>query len=260
MSKIGAVIIANNTDRFDYVKLAAISAGKIKKHLKIPVALITEDTVSNPIFDTVIKASSASTNARVFSRTNEKLDWKNLNRTQAYDLSPWDRTLLLDADYFVNSDSLSHHLNSNFDFAVAKNCYNPMSGDYYVMKMGKSNIEQLWATVIIFNKSRQAKQIFLLAEHVLKHYLYYSKLYGFNSFPYRNDYAFTIACHILGGYGQKNFSLANYSLVNCDFNTVVESIDANSILVSQIENDYKFVQRIKSDVHIQDKISLFGKL
>jgi hypothetical protein len=64
----------------------------------------------------------------------------------------------------------------------------------------------------------------------------------------------------LGGYGQKNFSMKNYSLANCDFNTVIESIDANSILASQIENDYKFVQRIKSDVHIQDKISLFGNL
>ena len=260
MSNIGAVIIANNTDRFDYIRLASISAEKLKKHLKIPVALITEDMVSDPVFDTVIKANNANSNTRVFSKTNEKLDWKNLNRTQAYDLSPWDRTLLIDADYFVNSDSLNSHLYSSFDFAIAKNCYNPMSGDHYVMKMGKSNIEQLWATVIIFNKSKQANQIFLLAEHVLKHYLYYSKLYGFNSFPFRNDYAFTIACHILGGYGQKNFSMKNYSLVNCDFNTVIESIDSDSILASQIENDYKFVQRIKSDVHIQDKISLFGNL
>ena len=76
MSNIGAVIIANNTDRFDYIRLASISAEKLKKHLKIPVALITEDMVSDPVFDTVIKANNANSNTRVFSKTNE--NWSGI--------------------------------------------------------------------------------------------------------------------------------------------------------------------------------------
>ena len=38
----GAVIFAQNTSRVDYVKLAIFAASKIKKHLNIPVSLLTD--------------------------------------------------------------------------------------------------------------------------------------------------------------------------------------------------------------------------
>lgn len=259
MSK-GAVLIANNTDKFDYIKLAAINAEKIKRNLNIPVALLTETPIENDIFDKIILIKNNKTNKRVFAKTNEKLEWKNLNRTQVFDLTPWDRTLLLDADYFINTDALLNHVNANFDFAIARECLNPMTGDSYVMKMGKSNIDQLWATVMIFSKCDFVKQIFELAEYALENYSYYCKLYGFNYFPYRNDYAFTIACHILSGYGSSNFDIKNYKLINCDFNTSIEEIKDNNILASYTEENTKHVQRIYSDVHIQDKLSLFEKI
>lgn len=256
----GAVLIANNTDKFNYIKLAAINAEKIQRNLNIPVALLTETPIENNIFDKIILIESNKTNKRVFAKTNEKLEWKNLNRTQVYDLTPWDRTLLLDADYFINTDALLNHINADFEFAIARECLNPMTNDSYVMKMGKSNIDQLWATVMIFNKCDFVKQIFELAEYALENYSYYCKLYGFNYFPYRNDYAFTIACHIIGGYGSSNFDIKNYKLINCDFNTSVEEIKDNNILASYIEENSKHVQRIYSDVHIQDKLSLFEKI
>jgi hypothetical protein len=256
MSK-GAVLIANNTDRFDYIKLAAINAEKIKRNLKIPVALITESQVSNSIFDEVIIIKNTSSNQRIFSKTNEKLEWKNLNRTQVYDLTPWDRTLLLDADYLIQTNALANHLSSDFEFAIAKECYNPMTGSSYTMKMGKSNIDQLWATVMIFNKTDYVRKIFELAEYALLNYSYYHKLYGFAYFPYRNDYAFTIACHILGGYGATDFSLKGYQLVNCDFSTSIDKLNDSNILASYPNQDARYIQRIYSDVHIQDKLSLF---
>jgi hypothetical protein len=241
MSNIGAVLIANNTDRFNYEKLARISADKIERNLNIPTTIINVQKEHNQRYVN-------------FGR----VDWLNMGRTQAYELSPYDRTLLIDADMFVHTNTLTAHLNSNVDFAIARQMYDPTTGSYYVQNLGKSKIEQTWATIVIFNKSTLAKSIFDLAQHVLDHYRYYSLLYNFKDFPLRNDYAFSIACHILGGYGQKKFDIADYSLVNCDFNTDIKEINGDNILVTYNNNKKKYLQRIRSDVHIQNKSSLFG--
>jgi hypothetical protein len=241
MSDVGAVILADNTEKFDYIKLANVTAKRIRRNLNIPVEIITTDSKDNQ---------------RLYQK--EKVEWRNLSRTSAYSLSPFDRTLVIDADYFVNDDALLPHIHASFDFAIAKDMYDPATGNPYIQQMGKSGIEQLWATVMIFNKSKIAENIFAMADHVLDHYLYYAKLYNFNTFPKRNDYAFTIACHLMGGYGQTDFSLKNFRLINCDFNTNVENINENDILISynRVEGK-KHIQRVKSDLHIQNKNRLF---
>jgi hypothetical protein len=241
MSNVGAVILADNTEKFDYIKLANLTADRVRSNLNIPVEIITTDSKENK---------------RLYK--NEKVEWRNLSRTSVYSLTPFDRTLVIDADYFVNTDTLLSHINASFDFAIAKDIYDPATGNKYIQTMGKSKIEQLWATVIIFNKSLIAENIFTMADHVLEHYPYYAKLYSFNTFPKRNDYAFTIACHLMGGYGQTDFSLKNFHLVNCDFNTNIETINSNDIVISynKIEGK-KHIQRVKSDLHIQIKIKLF---
>lgn len=241
MSDIGAVILADNTEKFDYIKLANVTADRARRHLNIPVEIITTDSRDNQ---------------RLYKR--EKVEWKNLSRTGVYALSPFDRTLVIDADYFVNDDALLPHLHASFDFGIARDMHDPATGNPYVQKMGKSGLEQLWATVMIFNKSKVAENIFAMADHVLDHYPYYAKLYSFNTFPKRNDYAFTIACHLMGGYGQRDFGLKNFRLTNCDFNTNIENINDKDILISynRVEGK-KHIQRVKSDLHIQNKNRLF---
>jgi hypothetical protein len=241
MSKVGAVIIANDTEKFSYYELARIASERVTRHLGIPCSIINSDYYYN---------------SRFLSKTQEKIEWRNMGRTGAYDLSPYDRTLLIDADFLINTDALLPHINCSNDFAIARTIFDPTTGYKYVMKVGKSQIDQCWATVMIFNRSETAKNIFKLAQHVLNHYDYYHKLYNFNASPLRNDYAFSIACHLLGGYGLKKFDIANYSMPNCDFNTEVLEINKDDVLIKYTK-EKTFVQRIKSDVHIQDKISLF---
>lgn len=259
MSDVGAVLLADNTDKFDYIRLAEIAAEKIKQQLNIPVAIISTSTIESNIFDRcIVTEPQKLQNKRLVANT--KVSWLNLNRTKVYDLSPWDRTLLIDADLFVNTDTLTNHLAANFNFAIARNMYNPTTGDEFVQKLGKTQIDQTWATLIIFNKSSLAKHIFEFAEYVLENYEYYHKLYNFNFFPLRNDYAFSIATHLLGGYGQTKFDIANYKLANCDFTTTIEQINHNNVLVSYMKNNKKYIQRIFNDVHIQDKTSLFERI
>jgi hypothetical protein len=245
MSK-GCVILANDTREFQYRQLAQLAAARVRNHLDLPCEIMSLEDLKD--------------NHRVLQGMDGKLVWNNLGRTKIYELSPFDRTLVIDADYFITSSSLAPHLEANFDFAMIKDMHNPVTGEPFRPMMGHSKIQQLWATVMIFNKSNISAKIFAMAQHVLDHYLYYSKLYAFNSTPIRNDYAFTIACHLMGGYGQVDYSLRGYRMFNCDLNTEILQISHDNVLVGYHKEDGKqYVQRLKNvDVHLQHKKSLFG--
>ena len=242
MSK-GCVIFADKTDLFDYERLARMAAERVTRHLNIPVTILATD--------------NAADNKRTFPGHVGNFSWKNLGRTQAYELSPYDRTLLIDADFFVASDALLPHIHGSFDFGMIRDMRNPATGEAFIPTLGYSKIQQLWATVMIFNKCDMSEKIFALADHVLCHYKYYSKLYSFNYSPIRNDYAFTIACHLMGGYGQSDFAL-KYTMNNCDFNTEIIEVNDEDVLIRYKKGDKMMLQRLKGmDLHLQNKISLF---
>ena len=260
MSNTGAVIVANNTDRFNYVRLAEICAERVQRHLKIPVSLVTTSDVTSTVFDKIIIMESYEQNQRFFTATQEKTEWRNMGRTQVYDLTPYDRTLLLDADLFIQTNALLNHIKTNNDFAIARDVYDPTTGHIYKMKFGKTQMDQCWATLVIFNKSELARNIFDMAQHVLNHYDYYCRLYNFADVPLRNDYAFTVACHLMGGYGQRHFDITGYALPNCDFYTDILELNTDNILIKYSKQEKTYVQRIKSDLHMQNKLSLFERI
>ena len=242
MSK-GCVIFADKTDLFDYERLARMAAERVERYLSIPV--------------TVLNTDDAADNTRTFPGHVGNYSWKNLNRTQAYALSPYDRTLLIDADFFVASDALLPHMHGSFPFGMIRDMYNPATGEPFAPTLGYSKIQQLWSTVMIFDKCDIVERIFQTADTVLGNYPYYSKLYGFNEKPLRNDYAFTIARHLMGGYGQTDFAL-KYTMNNCDFNTEIVEINDEDILIRYKKGEKPMLQRLKNmDLHLQNKISLF---
>jgi polyphosphate kinase len=99
----GALIFAHNNEHTDYVSMARWSARNIERHLDIPVHIVTEKDNSDG-------------NARWFDDYQSHVEWHNQSRVTAYDISPWDRTLLLDADYVVASDQLKTILDAPQDF------------------------------------------------------------------------------------------------------------------------------------------------
>ena len=62
-----------------------------------------------------------------------------------------------------------------------------------------SIIPMLWATVIVFKKTKRVKAIFEMVKHVKKFYQHYCSLYRIDFRNFRNDYAFSIALHQIDG-------------------------------------------------------------
>ena len=262
MSK-GAVIIANSTQAVDYLESAKIAAKLVKKNLNLPVALITDHQIESNVFDIVIPYDRGKNNNRRIKDNHSTvfLDWYNLTRTDVYDITPWDRTLLIDADYWVFTKALESHVLSNFDFALAANILNPANAEISHTKLAQTQVNLTWATVMIFNKSILAESIFELAKHVIRNYRAYAALYDFETTPIRNDFAFSIAVHLLKGYGAGNMDIRNYFLTNIDskidilkFNGQNPVIGYSRMLESKIT--YCVQQLPACDIHLMNKSAL----
>jgi hypothetical protein len=183
----GAVIFARNNEHIDYVAMAEWSAQNIKRHLGIPTHIITD--------------SAPSDNARHFTDVGQ-VTWHNLNRMDAYRLSPWDRTLVLDADYVVATDQLRGVLDCDEDFLAHRWAFDVTGCNTFegLNWFGDVNMPMWWATVMVFNKSKLAELIFDAMTMIRDNWTHYRNIYKNSVATYRNDHALSIALGIVNGH------------------------------------------------------------
>jgi hypothetical protein len=183
----GAVIFARNNEHIDYVAMAKWSAQNITRHLGIPTHIITD--------------SAPSDNARHFTDVGT-VTWHNLNRMDAYHLSPWDRTLVLDADYVVATDQLRSVLECDADFLAHRWAYDVTGCNTFegLNWFGDVRMPMWWATVMVFNKSKSAQLIFNAMAMIRDNWTHYRNIYKNSVATYRNDHALSIALGIVNGH------------------------------------------------------------
>ena len=192
----GVVLFAFNSSKYNYVEMAEYCARRARSFLGLPTTLIT-DAKSAPkdtgVFDNIIEVVPDKNNIR------ENQVWINKGRYQAYELSPYEETLLIDVDYLVNSDTLLKTFDLSDTFCCHSNTHMLMHPEAAQEKMGYSYVT-LWATVIMFKKSERAKQIFDTLQMVQDNYEHYAGIHSFIGGVYRNDYGLTIALKIVNGH------------------------------------------------------------
>lgn len=208
----GIIIFARNNENYNYAEMAVVCAGFARKNLKKfdEICLITDTStyygnkdIIDAAFDRVIEQEDVVVfgNTRLYKDTAENskpTTWKNLDRSDAYKLSPYDETLVIDADYFIMSPALDNVWGSVNDFMINSR-YRDVAGrhDGNVLYLDDFTIPMVWATVFYFKKSDYAENLFYIIEMIKKNYKYYCTLYNAPSGLYRNDYVFSMALHIL---------------------------------------------------------------
>ena len=198
----GALIFAFNNEATDYVRMAAWSAENIRRHLNIPVAVVTDaDPADSRLkaFDQVVHATAESGGTRWFEDYASTVTWHNAGRVNAYELSPFDQTLVLDADYVVASDALLDILKLPQQFAAFQDAFDPSSMSN-LETFGEYNMPMWWATVMMFRKSNTAQYIFDSMQMVRDNWQHYRDLYNIDRATYRNDFALSIALGIVSGH------------------------------------------------------------
>ena len=195
--KKGVLLFCFDTVDHKYHRILERCVHLIKKNLKLEITVITNfDTYKNlkPLGFINYKFIEPET-----GNTKNGQEWKNVDRHMAYELSPYDVTLVLDIDYFPFSDNLKQFLDTKYDFLISRNAFDLTGRNSFDVRRF-SMIDMVWATVFVFKKSKKAKRIFDMIKYVKSYYPYFLDLYRIRDRRFRNDYAFAIALEQANGF------------------------------------------------------------
>jgi len=218
MSNKGVFLIARNNGHIDYVKQAVFLAKRIKRHLGVPVSVATDsvdylvDTFGTDDFDKIISLEFTNdTNLRYFfdgSLSKKTASFKNSNRAGVYDLTPYDETIIMDTDYVVSNDLLKNCFESGSDFMIYKESDDiaKVRNEKEFKTISDTSVDFYWATVIYFRKTEANSIFFNLVKHIEQEWNHYRRVYQITSGLFRNDFAFSIAIHIMNGFQPGTFA------------------------------------------------------
>lgn len=272
----GVLIFAHNSRTLDYALMSLISGGLAKKHLGVPVSVVTDSSTiewmkQSKIFDTatelfdqiiIVEKPQTKNSRRLFDgAVDELVPFNNANRCNGWDLTPYDRTLLIDSDFLIFSSRLSEYWDCDSDLMIAESandifetsrlCYH----DRFVADVG---VKLYWATTVMFTKNAYTKLFFDLVSHIKYNYQYFGDIYRFSTQQYRNDVAFSVAKHILEGFEESNCATLPpvLSLLDRD---LLHAVNKDRLIVAasaRLDSDYCASAFSGIDIHIMNKQSI----
>lgn len=200
----------------DFLRLAVKQLEQIRKFSDIEVSYIVDTKAAGtPEFNRLQELGSKTIvfDSKVQCRNYDLgTEWRNLGRERAYELSPFDKTLLLDVDYILQSSAAIDLLDAELPL-VCSQWHHNFDQEFVLDKpvIGRHGIPMLWATLFWFDKGQRSKQIFHKWQEALKFMKWKQEFYGFHSSLIRNDYALSIAVHELEQETQLDVARAPYS-------------------------------------------------
>lgn len=237
MSKNGVAIIAYNNSQLDYLQFATIAAGYAKLHMNgIEVALITDsgtvgwmeqsmpEEQQDLFFDYVITHEiDHDPNPRKHYDspwTEFAAQFSNKNKNDIFNLTPFDKTLLVDSDYLIQNDFYEYLFDSDIPLGMHRTArYLDFTPPYLnEQTLNEAGIHHWWSTAVYFDKSQESKIFFDIWAHVKENWDYYHLLYQFPPSLFRTDFCVSIAAHMLNGFNNDSFihDFKNIPLVNMD--------------------------------------------
>lgn len=241
----GVLLFCFDTEHTQYHKILERCVGLIKKNLKLEITVVTNFETFNkikPLGHLNYKFIEPELGNTKLGKT-----WNNVDRHLAYELSPYDKTLVMDIDYFCFTDNLLELFDTEYDFLVPNEAYD-LSGRNSFNHRRFSLIPMVWATVLFFKKNNRVKKIFAMVKYVKKYYSYFNELYRIKAKNLRNDYVFAIALQQLNGFnGYDTFPFALSTLPpDCQ----VLKFNENG-LVWKYQGNINFIEN--QDVHVLNK-------
>jgi hypothetical protein len=269
----GILIIAHNSRQVDYAKTAIIAGGFARKNLGLPVSLVTDKATLNwmkesgtfqkasEIFDNIIETTRPQiTNYRNLhdGLKADNVPFINATRSSAYELTPYDQTLLIDSDFLIMTDDLNRYWDTKHSVLVSDSMNDLVGNRIGVLDRwtSETGVQLFWATTVMFTKNDTAKTFFNLVEYVKENYNYYSDLFRFDSRQYRNDISFSVALHIMSGFEKPVNSLP--PILTSGSKDILESIgcDGSLKILTNVGEEFALASIKNRDVHIMNKQSL----
>jgi hypothetical protein len=233
----GIIAFANNTPQVDYIKIAEQTL-KVASHvLGLPYTIISD-------------TDTHTDNTRYDIDLGEFIPWRNNNRYQVYEQSPYDETLVIDADYLVLDQNLLNVFSQPWDYLLQR--HTTALTQEFPTVMGPNSLPFIWGTVFAFRKTDRAKLFFDLVGRVQNNYGYYRLLFNMQERNYRNDYAFAVADILLNGY---SISPTTIPGIMISVDQVINSIQINNNQLVIKDNNRAYIVP-RTNLHIMSKAYL----
>ena len=276
----GFLMFAHNNEEIDYLRLAILNAKLIQKNTGIKNITVVTDPhslkhnektlgkkfIKNAINNLIVVEKDKKfkqKNIRLYkdtSHASKYLPFYNVNRCDAYDISPYDETILLDADYLILSDTLNHCWGHNNELMMNWKFQDIMyeRKDPTLDRLYDMGITMYWATVVYFRKTEYVESFFNIVKHVRNNPQYYKDLYKWQGTLYRNDYSFSIAAHMMSGFVDKGIPQLPTTLYKSfDTDDIHSAVDKNTIIMylekPRSPGDFMLTKWQGIDLHIMNK-------
>ena len=276
----GVLMFAHNNTEIDYFRLAVVNALLVQKNLGIKNITVVTDPFSlaqgektlgkrlikkaiNNIIVIEKDKKFKALNQRLYkdtSHTAKYLPFYNVNRCDAYDLSPYDETILIDVDYLILSDTLNSCWGHNNELMMNWKYQDIMyeRKDPSLARLNDMGITMYWATVVYFRKTEYVESFFNVVSHVKKNPQFYKDLYKWQGTLYRNDYSFSIAAHVMSGFVDKGIPQLPTTLYKSfDTDDIHSAVDENTIVMylekPRSPGDFMLTKWQGIDLHIMNK-------
>ena len=276
----GIIMFAHNNTEIDYFRLAVVNALLIQKNMGIKnITVVTdphslkqgEKTLGKRLIKKAINnlvvvekdKEFKKKNIRLYKDTShkvERLPFYNVNRCDAYDISPYDETILIDVDYLILSDTLNHCWGHNNELMMNWKFQDIMyeRKDPSLDKLYDMGITMYWATVVYFRKTEYVESFFNVVKHVRNNPQYYKDLYKWQGTLYRNDFSFSIAAHVMSGFVDKGIPQLPTTLYKSfDTDDIHSAVDENTIVMylekPRSPGDFMLTKWQGVDLHVMNK-------
>lgn len=270
----GIVIFAHNSAELDYSLLALISGGLAKKHLKLPVCLITDiytkeylkntydNSLIEKVFDHIIEITlpKIDNSRKLYNGSHsKKIPFINSTRPNVWYHTPFDHTLLIDSDYLIFSDIMNQYWEVDSSVLISRGINDIVGNRLQILdkRIAERSSKLFWATTVMFKKNEESQIFFDTVDFIRSNYRYFGDIFGIDIGQYRNDISFSIARHILSGFEEdekhtlpKILTVYDRDIlhkVSSDGNLVFlldEKLDGRNFIATSLKN---------TDVHIMNK-------
>jgi len=260
MTSKGILVFAFNNAKIDYVTQAIELAKRAATFLNLPVSVVSNTDIQSEHIDQVIFFDKFLRNRRRYSDgcDSQELEFINSPRVFAYDLSPYDETLVIDTDVIIQNSKLLESFNLKNDIAMYDTCtdltHRPNITEF--KRVSDTSVKFYWATIVFVRKGDIAKTFFDLTQHIQEEWDHYVNMYQLKRSQYRSDFCFSIAAHIMSDNTGKLPDKLYYTLDRDLLLSIKETSMQFLVETPLYSGDYIVARTNKVNVHVMNKFSL----
>jgi hypothetical protein len=206
-------------------------------------------------FDRIIGSEISYAQSKRYQE--KQLSFHNYDRCSAWDLTPYNETMVMDTDIVIQSSAMNKVWNSHDDLIVCRksvDAFDVHSIRSEFLRLSNPGIDFYWATQFYFRKSEESHVFFETCKWVRANYDWLRSVYGMSRLL-RNDYIWSIALHELGGAQNAAWCpTLPWTLAYASDKVNIHSMTDRSIT---LYNELFGVRRVQNhDIHIMNKFDL----